>query len=403
MRRPGSLPRTLAAGLALIAAAAGLLAGACATAPQPEAPRPPVAASVTAARDLGVAWLVSHQNADGSFGTFESARPNEIFLDTLASHRAFSVATSALCTWALLAPGRTDPAARQAFERGLAWLLATPPVGRATGHTFYDTWAHNYLLDLAAAVLADPALERWHGATREVAAREVLLARDRQSLNGGWGYYDFGASLVNPSGEQSTSFNTAAMILALLRVRERGVAVPDPMMADALVALERFRLPSGAFIYGTYAELRPQAGYNTLDGSSGRLQVCTLALRKSGVPVDDQMLLDGVDQLRRRHHYIAIGRGRPIPHEAFYYNSGYYYFFGHFYAAEVLRTLPESPRREDLASWLGDVFRADQHVDGSWFDYPLYGYGHAYATAYSVLALTALEELRPAAPPAGRG
>ena len=69
----------------------------------------------------------------------------------------------------------------------------------------------------------------------------------------------------------------------------------------------------------------------------------------------------------------------------------------------MLRTLPESPRREDLASWLGDVFRADQHVDGSWFDYPLYGYGHAYATAYSVLALTALEELRPAAPPAGRG
>ena len=50
----------------------------------------------------GIAWLVANQNGDGSWGSFESARPSEIYLGTVASHRAFKDATSALATMALI-------------------------------------------------------------------------------------------------------------------------------------------------------------------------------------------------------------------------------------------------------------------------------------------------------------
>ena len=80
-----------------------------------------------AAHARGVAFLVEHQSADGSWGTFESQRTGEIYLGTVASLRAFGQATSALCVLALQEPARRDPAARAALTRGLEHLITTPP------------------------------------------------------------------------------------------------------------------------------------------------------------------------------------------------------------------------------------------------------------------------------------
>jgi len=351
------------------------------------------------ARSAGVQWLIKNQRPDGSFGSFESARPSEIYLDNLSSHRAFHVATSALCTWALIEPARSDADAAASLDRALDWILAAPITGRATGSTFYDTWAHTYLLELAAEVMAEPRLSARRDSFRALAEREVLLSRERQSANGGWGYYDFGEALVHPTGDLSTSFNTAAMMLALRAVEKQGVAVPQEMILDGLICLKRMQYPSGSFSYGIYTELTPQAPYNHLRGASGRLQVCNLALFVEGAGVDQAMLARGLEQLRDHHHYIAIARGRPWPHEAWYSNSGYYYYFGHYYASRVAETLDASPMRRELVDWLSGVFVSDQYKDGSWFDYPLYGYGHAYATGYAVRSLSALLPLLDDAPP----
>jgi hypothetical protein len=35
----------------------------------------------------------------------------------------------------------------------------------------------------------------------------------------------------------------------------------------------------------------------------------------------------------------------------------------------------------------------DQNRDGSWFDYPLYGYGFAYATGFAMRTLEILEPM----------
>ena len=380
--------------------AGALVAAPSASAPQATAPpRTSLPHTPREVRDHGVRWLVANQNPDGSFGSFASARPSEIYLDNLSSHRAFHVATTALGAWALVEPARADPQAAAALERALDWVLAAPPTGRATGSTFYDVWAHTYLLELSAAVLADPRLSARSDAFRALAEREVLISRDRQANNGGWGYYDFGEALAHPTGRLSTSFNTGAMILALRAVERQGIVVPQEMLRDAIVCLKRMHIASGSYAYGIYVELTPQAGYNRVRGASGRLQVCNLALHDEGVGIDQSVLTRGLEHLRDHHHYIAIARGRPMPHEAWYSNSGYYYYFGHFYAARVAAALDPAPSRTALASWLASVFTRDQFDDGSWFDFPLYGYGHAYATGYAVLSMSTLMPLLDDAPP----
>src|SRR5262245_19863940 len=96
--------RCLSIVVALLAAVSSVLAGGCASTERSMTP--------DEAHDRGVAFLVSEQNPDGSWGSFESARPGEIYMDNLSSHRAFRDATSALCVMALLEPaGQYDQAA----------------------------------------------------------------------------------------------------------------------------------------------------------------------------------------------------------------------------------------------------------------------------------------------------
>ena len=343
--------------------------------------------------EKGIGWALANQRANGNWGSLESTRRREIFLDTLASHLAFQTATTALVTWSWIEPARTKPECRAALERGLTELSSRKPPGRASGKTFYSVWAHNYLIYLSAAVQADPTLTAFHATWKTIGETEIALVRREQGADGGWGYYDFNFTGENPSGNESTSFNTAAMILALRSAQEQGAVIPPGTIEDGTRAISRMQLPSGAFAYGTYAELNPRADYNKISGSSGRLQSCNVALNAVGAgKVTAETLMRGVQHLRDTHQYIEIGRGRVMPHESFYRNSGYYYYFDHYYAACALAAVPPSAERAELVRWLTEVMVHDQNPDGSWFDYPLYGYGKAYATG---LGLLTLEILRP--------
>lgn len=363
----------------------------------PSAKQPiPTAEIAQAASDSfekGIGWAIANQRANGNWGSLESARAREIYLDTLASHLAFQTATTAIVTWSLIEPARTNPECRAALERGLTELSSRKPPGRASGKTFYSVWAHNYLIYLSAAVQADPTLTAFHATWKTIGETEIALVRREQGADGGWGYYDFNFTGENPSGNESTSFNTAAMILALRSANAQGAVIPPGTIEDGTRAILRMQLPSGAFAYGTYAELTPRADYNKVSGSSGRLQSCNVALNAVGAgKVTAETLMRGVQHLRDTHQYIEISRGRVMPHESFYRNSGYYYYFDHYYAACALAAVPPSTERAELVRWLTEVMVHDQNPDGSWFDYPLYGYGKAYATG---LGLLTLEILRP--------
>ncbi|MGA1400560.1 MAG: hypothetical protein ACO38P_09245, partial [Phycisphaerales bacterium] len=184
--------------------------------------------SISASLGRGIEWLCLHQNADGSWGSFESARPGEIYLGTVASHRAFKDATSALATMALLpAAERGDADARRALERGVSYLLSTEPSLRATGDTFYNVWTHTYLVQAAARVIRSGLLPDRESALRSLLAREVSMLAATQAADGGWGYYDFNHAAAVPSGDMTTSFNTASVLLALRDAEGVGVRYPE--------------------------------------------------------------------------------------------------------------------------------------------------------------------------------
>ena len=360
----------------------------------PSVPSAPASSGVVASSpgisetlSRGIAWLVANQNGDGSWGSFESARPSEIYLGTVASHRAFKDATSALATMALVpAAERGDRDARRALERGAAYLISTTPSLRATGDTFYNVWTHTYLTQAAARLLASELLPAIEPDLRRLLDREVALLAATQAADGGWGYYDFDHAAAVPSGDMTTSFNTASALLALREAASVGAAFPTPRLDDAVAVVERLRLPSGAYVYGTYALFRPTANFNMVEGSLARSQPCNLALHLFGDRVSLEAVESGLEAMRRDHKYLQIGQGRPRPHEAYYQNSGYYYLYGHWYAAENAGLLAASPRR-DYTAWLEGILAGIQNPDGSWLDFPMYGYGHPYGTAFAVLAL----------------
>ena len=351
------------------------------------------AAEREAAIGRGIAFLLAHQNADGSWGRFESARPDEVYLDVQSSHRAYREATTALCCMALMqagtgaaAPGDAD-ARRAALARGLRHLATADAEVRVSGSTFYNTWAHAYVLQALARALqqTDPAAVPKE-ALRAAAQRWLRALLRIQNANGGWGYYDFGYNLQTPTGRMATSFTTATGLLALGEAKGAGLEVPETPVRAAVECLRGMRTADKTYLYGWYAWARPAIGYNRPKGSLGRAQSCNLALRRFTKDVTDADLALGLDRMLEHHHFLEIGRGRPIPHEAWYYTAGYYFYYGHWHAAEVVATLPQE-RRERYWQELADVMVFTQNPGGSWMDFPFYGYHELYGTAMALMTL----------------
>jgi hypothetical protein len=146
------------------------------------------------------------------------------------------------------------------------------------------------------------------------------------------------------------------------------------------------RLPSPAYVYGTQPLHIAGANFNLVKGSLARIQPCNLALWMEGDGVDEAALQIGLDLLREHHHFLDIAYGRPRPHEAWYQNSGYYYLYGHSYASMIAVSLNNDAAR-DFLDWQSRILAARQNPDGSWFDFPMYGYHRAYGTAFALFSL----------------
>jgi hypothetical protein len=126
---------------------------------------------------------------------------------------------------------------------------------------------------------------------------------------------------------------------------------------------------------------------NRPPGSLGRSQVCNLALRLWGDEhITDEVLNSWLDRLYDRNMWLDIGRKRPIPHESYFYVAGYFYYYGHYYAARCVELLPESDRSRHYDQ-LAQLMIPRQEADGSWWDFPLYNYHQAYGTSFALMTL----------------
>ncbi len=368
--------------------------------PKPKPVPPPAAGEIERSIGRGVAFLLKRQNRDGSWGSANITRPGDVLAPVPGAHQAFKAAVTALCISALIETGGHAAETAQALDRGETWLLENlAKVRRATPDTFYNAWTHAYGIDALVKMLD----RRPHDAERRERIRalvehQVGMLERYEVVDGGWAYYDFNAHTQRPSGS-TMSFVTAAVLVALHEAKQAGIEPPERLVKRATASILRQRKPDFSYIYGEYLKYRPMMPVNRPSGSLGRSQACNYAMRLWGdAKTTDAVMETWLDRLFARNLWLDIGRKRPIPHESWFQVAGYFFYFGHYYAARCIEMLPAS-RRPPLEDQLAHILLRLQEKDGSWWDFPLYDYHQQYGTAFALMSLHCVERN---AHPAGR-
>jgi hypothetical protein len=365
-------------------------AAACAHATEPLKPEDVTPQRAEASLRAGLHFLLESQNADGSWGgAWDSLTTWSGWTwNNPESHRSWRVATTGLCVLALLDAGQ-DEAELAAADRAVTYLVANADVRRPSEWDTMDCWAHIYGMQGLAAAYAHP---RYSDPTsrediqRAIEAQLKGLARS-EALCGGWGYLEFAAPrTAHP--QWATSFTTAAGIVALLDARQEGVAIDEGVLGRAVKAVRRCYLPNGAYTYSVRTVPNPRkiGSINRVNGSLCRIQCCNLALLMAGDEISEERLRWGLEVFFREHRFLDIARLKPVPHESYYQNSGYFYLFGHYYAARVIEQLPPEDRLRFWPMLQYEVMKI-QGDDGAMWDYDHHAYDKPYGTAYSVLVL----------------
>jgi len=361
--------------------------------PKPVAITPPSATAVRAALERGVDFLLEVQIKQGAWGSAHRTKQLNIYAPVPGSHHAFRAAVTSLVLMALVESrdqfeGPRRDKIEAAIDRGQAWLLKHGGnLRRAEAEAIYNIWGHAYALHAIVRLHERAAGDKpLQAKLLKMAEYQADRLRRYQSINGGWGYYDMEARTQRPSSS-SISFTTATALVALQEAATLGVEFPEDRTQIALDSILRQRYPDFAYSYGEYLKLAPRYGINRPAGSLGRSQACNLALRLYGDEhVTDDVLRTWLDRLYARNGWLSIGRKYPVPHESHFAIAGYFYYYGHFYAAMCIDQLPEA-ERPYFQDHLAHILLPLQEKDGSWWDYPLYNYHQQYGTAMAICSL----------------
>lgn len=344
--------------------------------------------------ERGVYFLLEHQNKDGSWGTARNTKDLNIFAPVPGAHHAFRCGVTALCVEALIESGAADRDEKSAvaLQRGEDWLLENlPRLRRADSIAVYNVWGHAYGVEALADVLRRTKDEARRKRVRDVMAGQVDLLGRYESVDGGWSYYDFRVGAKQPASDP-TSFTTATVLLALHDAMDLGIEVPTNLVARALKSIQRQRKGDNTYVYAEPHKMRPQSPINRAAGSLGRSQACNLALRRFGdATITDGVITNWLGKLIVRNEWLGFGRKRPVPHESWFQVAGYFYYYGHYYAArcaDLLKAAEAQPYRRLLAATLVPL----QEKDGSWWDFPFYDYHQPYGTAFALMTLARCRE-----------
>ncbi len=354
--------------------------------PECDAPSP---LDIQQAIDRGVEFLVNSQRETGAWGAATNTKDLNIYAPIPGAHDAFRMATTAMCITALLESGASEPSVLQAIDRGEQWLLEQlPSLRRATGDAIYNCWGHAYAIPALLRLRQRAGISDGKKSQIDDLVRlQLKLLDSYESVDGGWGYYDFRYQGRKPTSD-STSFLNATVLVVMRRAADAGFEVNQRTVDRAVAATVRQQKPDFSYLYGEYLKYNPMAGINRPGGSLGRSQACNLALRLWGNPkITDNVLKHWLVRLYERNGWLDMGRKRPVPHESWMQVAGYFYYYGHYYAGICIQQLPPD-ERAPYQAMLARLLLDRQEQDGSWWDYPLYDYHQQYGTAYAVMTLT---------------
>lgn len=337
----------------------------------------------------GVDFLVKDQHSGGYWGAPTLTKQLNIYAPIPGAHHAYRMGASGLALAGLVESRDDRPEVKAAIDKAEKWMMvALPKLKRAEATTTYNNWGHAYGLRALCS------LARRDGVTAEKKAEYAKLAEEQaemlrryQDVDGGWGYLHFDSVTQRPSGG-SMGFMTGTVLLALEESRVTfGTTFPEARMKAALMSLRIQQTPDFSYVYAMGHRWRPRIPINRPAGSLARSQVCNAALRVNGdEKITDDVLEMCLDRLVKRNGWLDIGRKMPKPHESHFAISGYFYFYGHYYASEVIHLLPKE-KRPEWQDKLAKILLDKQESDGSWWDYPLYSYHQPYGTGYTLVAL----------------
>jgi hypothetical protein len=363
------------------------------TGPKPEPITPPKQEDITASIHRGVQFLLDDQRPDGSWGSPENTKSLNIYAPPPGAHDAFRTAVTSLAVMALIdvepqAAADQREKVTSAIDRGEEWLVGhLGRLRRATPDAIYNVWGHSYAIQALVKLHQRAAGDADRQAKlKELAAGQADMLKRYSFVNGGWSYYDTIAGAQHPS-DAAFSFCTATALIALHDAKSIGIEFPEILTQKAIHSILRQQYPDFSYAYGEYLRMMPMLPINRPAGSLGRSQVCNLALRMYGDErVTDDVLKTWLDRLIAREGWLSLARKRPIPHESFFNVAGYFYYYGHWYAAQCMDELPVADRR-DYQDQLAHILLPLQEKDGSWWDFPLYDYHRQYGTAMAVMTL----------------
>lgn len=361
----------------------------------PPEPKPISVEELEASIRKGVEFLLADQNKDGSWGSAERTKDLNIYAPVPGAHHAFRTAVTALCVMALIEAGGKSPAVLKAVERGEDYLLRElGKTRRATPDAIYNVWTHAYGIQALVRMHARlPDDKERRNKIEELIKDQFEWLKRYESTDGGWGYYDFGAGTQRPNAS-STSFVNGTVLLAFHEAKGLGLEPPVKVTERGVASTKRQQKRDHSYLYGEYLKWKPLMPINRPGGSLGRSQCCNVALRLWGDKgVTDDVLKAWLDRLITRNGWLSIGRKRPIPHESYFQVAGYFYYYGHYYAARCIDELKPADRafyQDHLARIILDL----QEKNGCWWDYPLYNYHFQYGTAFALMTVHRCRKLR---------
>ena len=332
------------------------------------------------------AYLEREQHPDGTWG---AGAPDSVqFLNfSPETYYDFQLAANALAFMALSSLEETKER-RAAIEHGLEWLVTTRMPARGSDWDVDCSWSALWGFNAMVAATKDPRFsgERWKPRIEARAKGFYAILERNQEPLGGWGYYE--GPVVSRRPTWSTSFATACVIPSLLEAAQFGWGIDEKVAARAVEYIRRCHLPSGAYSY----DLQPipwvgGESINEVKGSLGRIQACNWARRKAGDPkMTDEEIRKGLEMFFAEHRFLDAARMKPVPHEAWYFNAAYFYFFGHYHAALAIDELPEAEREPWHRKLRAELLKV-QWQDGSSIDFPNMSCMQIAGTSFSLLAL----------------
>lgn len=364
--------------------------------PKPVAVKTPAPEQIDKSIRRGVEFLLRRQNPDGSWGSARNTKAMNIYAPVPGAHHAFRAAVTSLCISALIETGGDDPKVVEALDRAEKWMCEhLPRLRRAEPMAIYNTWGHAYSIQALVRMLErNPDDRQRREKIRKLIEQQMDLLGRFECVDGGWCYYDMNALTKKPSGS-SIGFVTATVLVAFHEAKEAGFEIPQRLIDRGTASIRRQRNGDFSYCYGEYLKMRPRYGINRPGGSLGRSQACSLAMRYWGDElVTEAVLKTWLDRLFARNLWLDIGRKRPIPHESWFQVAGYFFYYGHYYAALCIEQLPQSDRGP-FQDQLAHVMLRLQEKGGCWWDYPLYDYHQQYGTAFALMTLSRCRRAAP--------